>query len=56
MASNTSASENKRKRNHKNMGRKRKNKLGKKSTLSSADLFAALGEPGKPAPVAAATK
>lgn len=50
MASNTAASENKRKRNHKNMGRKRKNKLGRASTKSSADLFAVLGEPGKPAP------
>ena len=53
MASNTAASENKRKRNHKNMGRKRKNRLGRKSTASAKDLFAALGEPGKPAPVAA---
>ena len=52
MASNTSASENKRKRSHKNMGRKRKNKLGRKSTASSAELFAVLGEPGKPAPKA----
>lgn len=52
MASNTSASENKRKRNHKNMGRKRKNKLGKRSTVSATELFAALGEPGKPAPKA----
>lgn len=50
MASNTAASENKRKRSHKNMGRKRKNRLGRKSTASSKDLFAALGEPGKPAP------
>lgn len=53
MASNTAASENKRKRNHKNMGRKRKNRLGKKSTVSAKDLFAALGEPGKPAPALA---
>lgn len=50
MASNTAASENKRKRSHKNMGRKRKNRLGRKSTQSKKDLFAALGEPGKPAP------
>jgi hypothetical protein len=50
MASNTAASENKRKRNHKNMGRKRKNKLARKSTASAVDLFAILGEPGKPAP------
>ncbi len=50
MASNTAASENKRKRSHKNMGRKRKNRLGRRSTASAKDLFAALGEPGKPAP------
>lgn len=56
MASNTAASENKRKRNHKNMGRKRKNKLARASTKSAAALFAVLGEPGKPAPVAAKTK
>ncbi|HVV87563.1 MAG TPA: hypothetical protein VHE35_31195 [Kofleriaceae bacterium] len=53
MASNTAASENKRKRSHKNMGRRRKNVTGRKSTKSAAELFAALGEPGKPAPVAA---
>ena len=52
MASNTAASENKRKRNHKNMGRKRKNKLARHSTPSAVDLFAILGEPGQPAPVA----
>ncbi|MBE7453305.1 MAG: hypothetical protein HS111_31890 [Kofleriaceae bacterium] len=50
MASNTAASENKRKRSHKNMGRKRKNRLGRRSTASAADLFAACGEPGQPAP------
>lgn len=50
MASNTAASENKRKRNHKNMGRKRKNRLARQSTASAKDLFAALGEPGQPAP------
>ena len=54
MASNTSASENKRQRSHKNMGRKRKNKTARRSTLSNVELFAALGEPGKPAPKAAA--
>ena len=42
MASNTKASENKRKRRHKNMGRKRKNQESKKSTPSAAELFAAL--------------
>ena len=50
MASNTKSSENKRKRSHLNMGRKRKNRLGRKSTPSAAELFAGFGEPGKPAP------
>lgn len=53
MASNTKASETKRKRSHRNMGRKRKNKLGRRSTPTYAELFAACGEPGKPAPAAA---
>ncbi|MCC6748320.1 MAG: hypothetical protein IT371_11720 [Deltaproteobacteria bacterium] len=52
MASNTCMTENRRKRRRKNMGRKRKNKEAKRSTLSSAELFASLGEPGKPAPKA----
>lgn len=52
MASNTTASSNKRARSHHNMGRKRKNQEARKSTLSNAELFAALGEPGKPAPAA----
>ena len=50
MASNTAASENKRKRSHKNMGRRRKNAQGKRSTLSMSELFAGFGEPGQPAP------
>ena len=50
MASNTTASTNKRARSHSNMGRKRKNKEARKSTPTSAELFAACGEPGKPAP------
>jgi hypothetical protein len=50
MASNTMATWNKRGRAHKNMGRKRKNADARKSTPSSAELFAGLGEPGKPAP------
>jgi len=50
VASNTKASENKRKRSHKNMGRKRKNRLARRSTLTPAELFAGLGEPGQPAP------
>lgn len=50
MASNTQKSETKRKRRHKNMGRRRKAKQGARSTLTAAELFAACGEPGKPAP------
>jgi hypothetical protein len=50
MASNTKASESKRKRSHLNMGRKRKNRLARRSTKSYADIFAGCGEPGKPAP------
>ena len=50
MASNTMASSNKRARAHKNAGRKRKNKESRRSTLTSRELFAGLGEPGKPAP------
>jgi hypothetical protein len=54
MASNTMATWNKRKRTHKNVGRKRKNKEARHSTPSATELFAALGEPGKPAPAKAA--
>jgi hypothetical protein len=54
MASNTMASWHKRTRAHKNMGRKRKNKEARHSTPSAVELFAALGEPGKPAPKAVA--
>ena len=54
MASNTKASENRRKRRHLNMGRRRKNATGRKSTQSYVELFAACGEPGKPAPKPAA--
>ncbi len=50
MASNTMATWNKRKRTHKNIGRKRKNKEARHSTPSATELFAALGEPGQPAP------
>ena len=56
MATNTMATWNKRKRAHKNMGRKRKNADARHSTPSAGDLFALLGEPGKPAPKAAARK
>jgi hypothetical protein len=54
MASNTMATWNKRTRTHKNIGRKRKNKEARHSTPSAAELFAALGEPGQPAPKSAA--
>ena len=50
MASRTKASSIKRKNKHEKAGRRRKNRLAKKSTKSAAELFAALGEPGKPAP------
>ena len=50
MASRTKKTENRRARHHKNAGRKRKNVLARKSTPSEAELFAAMGEPGKPAP------
>jgi hypothetical protein len=50
MASNTSASRVKRRNKHQKAGRRRKNALAKKSTAPASELFAALGEPGKPAP------
>lgn len=50
MASNTAVSENRRKRHHEQAGKKRKKRESKRSTLSSAELFAGLGEPGKAAP------
>ena len=50
MASRTKKTENRRARHHKNAGRKRKNVLARKSTPSEVELFAAMGEPGKPAP------
>ena len=49
MASNTMATWHKRKRTHKNNGRKRKNQEARHSTKSYHDLFAGMGEPGKPA-------
>jgi hypothetical protein len=52
MASNTTASTNKRARAHHNMGRKRKNQEARHSTSTASELFAACGEPGKPAPAA----
>jgi hypothetical protein len=53
MASFTQVTERKRARRHKNAGHARKMKLGRKSTPSYQELFAALGEPGKAAPTAA---
>jgi hypothetical protein len=50
MASRTAATRVKRKNTHETAGRRRKNKLAKKSTQSNSELFAGLGEPGKPAP------
>jgi hypothetical protein len=50
MASRTAASTVKRKNKHEKAGRRRKNRLARKSTQSHAELFAALGEPGQPAP------
>ena len=50
MASRTAASSVKRKNKHQKAGRRRKNKLARKSTATSHELFAALGEPGQPAP------
>jgi hypothetical protein len=48
MASATKATWNKRDRRHGNMGKRRKAKESRNSTPSSAQLFAGLGEPGKP--------
>lgn len=55
MASFSQVTERRRARRHKNAGRARKIKLSRKSTPTEQELFAALGEPGKPAPKAAAT-
>ena len=55
MASNTMATWHKRTRNKSNAGRKRKNAEAKHSKPSYDELFASLGEPGKPAPAAAKT-
>lgn len=53
MASFTQISKAKRSRRHKKAGAARKAKMGRRSTLSAEELFAELGEPGKPAPAAA---
>jgi hypothetical protein len=49
MASNTRKTWKRRTRKHSNMGKKRKAIESKRSTPSSAALFAEVGEPGKPA-------
>ncbi len=50
MASNSRQTWKKRTRRHSNAGRKRKNKESRHSTPSADELFAGLGEAGKPAP------
>jgi hypothetical protein len=47
MASNTRKTWKRRVRKHTNLGKKRKAKESKHSTLTSAELFAALGTPGE---------
>jgi hypothetical protein len=50
MASSTKKTWNRRERHYSNAGRRRKAKQSRRSTLSADELFAACGEPGKPAP------
>jgi hypothetical protein len=50
MASNTRETWKRRLRRKAKAGRKRKNQQSRHSTLSSVELFASMGEPGKPAP------
>ncbi len=52
MASNTTATWNKRKWRHQKAGRKRKNQDARHSTPSMDELFAGCGEPGHPPPAA----
>ena len=54
MASFAQRTKRKRSRRKKNAGHARKIKLSRKSTPTTQELFASLGEPGKPAPKAAA--
>lgn len=53
MASFSVVTKRKRARRQKNAGHARKMEMGRRSTISATELFAALGEPGKPAPKAA---
>lgn len=55
MASFTDITRRKRTRKHKNAGAARKRKQARRSTLSYTEVFAALGEPGKPAPKVSAS-
>ena len=55
MASFMQMSKRKRARRAKNAGAARKRKQGARSTVSYAEMFAACGEPGKPAPKASKT-
>jgi len=48
MASNTMATWHKRTQKKKSSGRKRKNQQARHSTVSFDELFAGMGEPGKP--------
>ena len=50
MASNTKQTERRRAIRHRNMGKRRKAKQARRSTLTYEELFAECGEPGKPAP------
>ena len=50
MASRSKKTWTRRERHHANAGRKRKSVQARKSTPSEVELFAACGEPGKPAP------
>jgi hypothetical protein len=50
MASNTRETWKRRLRRKHSAGRKRKNQESRKSTLSTTELFAALGKPGETAP------
>ena len=54
MASKSAVSKRKRARRHKNAGQDRKKAQGRRSTVSAAELFSGCGEPGQPAPKAAA--
>lgn len=50
MSSNMRHTTAKRRQRLRKAGRKRKNQMAIKSTLSAAEFFADLGEPGQPAP------